>query len=532
MNAFLQIVSQLIAAVPGSVWLEQRFFPFSDLKSPQAHLYDAVFFSQGANGALGILWCQFKGSEDELVTLPFRLARYSEDGDLISLKPWSIREASGDAEFFEAWRRALHIQNPLTTERNGFFAHRYVNGEPNLTALAIWGDTRNTCVRIESQEAYKIFRFFSKTRPDSVEVEILEYLNGQNLFLNYPKLVSVFQYFSRDITAAHVAISTRYINNHGTLWQDLAVRVQHARFPEQMQEHSSLESWKSALTLVEQLGRLLGEFHCTMSRARDNPRLQPEANTDSVRMVWFHLVQERLEWRLSEVVQTSHVLFGKEIDLSLCFNYLEILLARIQQIQHLGLLIRVHGNAHLGQILKTFDSLYLLDFETDHLEDTTYRDQKHSSLADVSAILLSLKYCWLTSERKDLSHVFVDFIDRDSEFGKHVQTMMNQFVTPRTYMPTFESIESSFLKFYKGAVLEESSTAELVPNNPDDFQMMLNLYFFLRVLKEILRDYQAGNPRAKLSIKILDEFVSHQMTFNRKAYDQPTSYSSKENEQE
>jgi predicted trehalose synthase len=511
MNAFLQIVAQLVESVPGDVWLEQRFFPFHELKSPRARLFDAVFFSQGAHGALGILWIQFEGCEDELVNLPFRLARYSEDGDLISLSPWSLREASGDSDLYESWRRTLRAQNPVRTARDGCFTHRYAHGEPGLVALSIWSDTRNTCVRLESQEAYKIFRTFNRFTPDCMEVEVLEYLNQQDQFLNYPKVVSVFEYSSKEIKKAHVAFSSRYIHNQGTIWHDLTVRVQHARFPQPMQESSSHEAWDSVLRTAEQLGRLIGEFHQAMARARENPRLMPESNTGSARGNWLAMMTERLDWRLSEVVQTSHVLFGGAFDLSRAQAYRDRILARVAAIEHLGLLIRVHGHAHLGQILLSNDQLFLLDFEADTLDDPKYREQKHSALKDVASIILSLRYCWMSTERSSFSHVFSDFIDPDSEFGRHVQSTRRQYVEPRTYAPRFEEIASVFLRFYRNTVLEDSGSAELVPAEASDFDAVLKLYSFMRILKETLRDYEAGNPRAKLTLRMLEEFVALEM---------------------
>jgi len=510
MNAFLQIIAQLVESVQGSVWLEERFFPFQDLKNPQARLYDAVFFTQDAHGALGILLLQFEGCEEELVTFPFRLARYSEDGDLITLTPWSLREASGDSALYEAWRRSQHLQNPMRTARDGRFSHRFANGEPNLVALSIWSDTRNSCVRLESQEAYKIFRTFNRFRPDCMEVDVLEYLNQQTTFLNYPRLVSVFEYSSRDIKRAHVAMSTRYIHNQGTLWQDLTVRVQNARFPQRLHESSSLETWNSVLRTAEQLGRLLGEFHRAMMGVRENPRLRPESNTGAARKQWLEMVRERLDWRLSEVVQTSHVLFGHTFDLSRAQAFTEKLLEKLSGIEQLGLLIRVHGNAHLGQILLSNDVLYLLDFESDWLDDPKYRDQKHSCLEDVASILLSLRYCWMSTERSSFSHVFVDFIDPESEFGRHVATTRRKFLSPQTYEARFAEVVQVFLKFYRHTILEESGSAELVPSDPENFDTLLRLYYFLRILKETLRDYQAGNPRAKLTLRVLEHFLTHE----------------------
>jgi hypothetical protein len=509
MNAYLQVLAQLVESTPGQTWLEQTYFPFSDLKEPHARLHDLVFFEQNANGASGILWCLFDGYEDELLTLPFRLARYAQDGDLYSLTPWSLREASGDSNMYEALRRALHIQNPLPTEKGGFFSHRYAQGEPQLLALPIWSDTRNSCVRVDSLEAYKIFRSVDRKRPNNLEIEILEHLNEQNEFSNYPQLISVFELSSRELPNAHIGFSARYIQNQGTLWAYLAVKLQHARFPQAMQEGSGAISWRSTLETSEQLGRLLGEFHIAMTRQGQNDALGPMANTAQTRQKWFEVFQERLLSRLEEVLQTSHIVFGNSFQLSGAHNHCMQLLTKLSQMDHLGLLVTTHGNAHLGQILKSHDGLYLLDFEADPFDDPKFKSQKQSCLVDAASILLSLKYCWMTHERKSLSHVFVEFIDPESLFGQNVQTDLQTLNTPKTYHPNFAEIEETFLRFYKGTVLENSRSAELIPQISSDFETLLQGYYLLRLLKETLRDYQAGNPRARISLKILEEIFQN-----------------------
>ena len=90
MNAFLKILEQLISAVSPECWLKQRFYPFDGRDEHTLEVFDACVFHQDADGALGIAWLK-SGQHAELMTFPFRIARYSRDGDLITLPPWSLR---------------------------------------------------------------------------------------------------------------------------------------------------------------------------------------------------------------------------------------------------------------------------------------------------------------------------------------------------------------------------------------------------------------------------------------------------------
>lgn len=216
MNALIQIIAQLVESVPAQTWKQYPSFPFKSLENPKAKLFDACLFSQSASGALGFIWLQFEGF-DELYVLPVRLSRYSQEGSLIQLEPWSLHEAWSESEFFDSWRQAMHVRNPLPTAMGGRLKHRYSHGEPSLVALSISRDTRNICVRLDSQEAYKILRLVNPSRPESIELEVLEHLTMQNQFTNFPKLISVFEYSMGGIASAPIAISMRYIQNSGTL---------------------------------------------------------------------------------------------------------------------------------------------------------------------------------------------------------------------------------------------------------------------------------------------------------------------------
>jgi hypothetical protein len=506
-NAFIEIIAQLVEAIPPGVWLQQHFFPFSTLSEPIGRLFDACIFRQSADGALGILWVEFEGVTDILV-VPFRLARYNEDSDLITLTPWSLRDASSDSEFFEAWRVATHMRNPLPTAKNGVLKHRYCNGEPTLLALGIWSDSKYSLVRVESQDAFKIRRTLSRTHAESLEVEILEYLTQQTLFLNFPRLISVYDYSGQQVPRASVAISMKYLQNHGSLWQDLIARIQHARFPEKMRERSSRESWEYIIRKIETIGRLTGEFHRAMTYARDNAELTPESNTGEVRRKWIFELEHKLQTTLKqfEPVRQRFPGYFKLFD-SLALTA-EKLIQSVRSIHNLGLLIRTHGHLHLGQILIDGDSLFLLDYDNDSFDEPHFRRLKQPCLNDLASLILSLKYAWFMTERTSYAPTLEDFIDKESEFGKHVTTTKSHFSEPCSYAPQLAYLEATLVKYYKNAIFEDPASTELVPLAEKDFEALFTFCFFTRLLKETLRDFTAGNPRCKISLRILREFLA------------------------
>lgn len=506
MNALIEILAQLIEAVPSETWLEQTFYTLTGLKSPKARLFDACLFRQSASGGLGLFWVQFEDVTDLLV-VPFRLSRYSMEGELVSLPPWSLREASSDSELYEAWRMSLHSKNPLVTAANGTLQHRYSRGEPALVSLNISNDTKNTCVRLDSQEALKFFHRYSGDGSDALEVEILQYLSEQDEFTNFPRLISVHEYSMGDLKNVPIAISMKYIQNSGTVWHECLRLVSQARFPEHTKEKVSRDAWFDLLRLSEHLGRLIGEFHRAMSKARHNDNLKPESGNSESHELWLGGVETKLRALAAVVSQyrTSFPAFAKSLDE--LPQIADTLLKSLREIQNVGLRIRTHGHLHLGQILMGVDGLFLLDYEADSMDEPSFRKLKDSCLKDISALQMSLRYAWVSAERSESSPLLETFLEKESEFGRHVIEARSQFVEPKTYTPSLEEIENALLKSYMQIVTEDAATRELLPENTMDLRTLLNINFLKRAMKESIRDFRSGNPRCKTSLRILNDFL-------------------------
>jgi hypothetical protein len=504
-NAFLEIVGQLVAAISPSTWQEQRFFPYRKLSTPVARVFDACVFRQDAWGALGILWLEFAEASDLLV-FPFRLARYSEDGDLISLTPWSLREASNDAVFFDSWKAALAHRPFLLTERGAQFRVRSASGRPNLLALNVFSDSKSFCTRIEQREALKVYRLCPKQSSETPEVEILEYLNQQKIFLNFPNLVSVFEYSSREIPRTVVATTTSYISNNGSLWHDYLARLQHARFPTAERMLSSLEAWHDVKRITEALGRTIGEFHRAMSNARENPALVPEGSGGEQKRQWLQTQEQLMRERL-ERLAPARTRFPR---FAMLFRKLEDfandLFRRLVLVENPGLRIRIHGRVHLGHILNAHESLILFDFGSDPSSDLTHLRSKQSALEDLATLNLSLRYAWSMTERRASTPILDEFIGFHANGSEVARVDLSDISLVGDELRTIRAIEAIVFRSYQSVLSEDSTALELIPASPSDHAAVYEFLFFMRTIRECARDFASGNPRCTTSLRILDEF--------------------------
>lgn len=506
MNAFIEIIERLVASVSGQSWLEQSNFPFRHLKNPKGQVFDVCLFETSAQGALGFVWVEFLEVTD-LYVFPFRLARYSEDGDLISISPWSFRDASSDNHFYEAWRIAQKHRNPLPTAKNGTFFHRKCGGEPSLIAIGIWSDTKNTCVRLDFQVAYKIFRTIEKEHPQSIEVELLTYLGSQSIFSNFAKLISVYEFSSKNIKKSHTAIGIKYIQNNGTLFPHFVSLLHKSRFPKKLKESASEEAWCNVLNIIESLGRIMGDFHKAMTLTPRGSDLSPDQTSAESKLYWLTVTTEKINQRLNKVMQLKDLYPIYSGVFYLLPTFVEKILNKIALANDLGLRIRNHGNIHLGQFLIGKDGIVLLDYESDDFDDPSYRRLKQPCLKDVASLIVSLRFAWYFTERKYYSSLTDGNDNVEVKSLSIHSTKIVETILPEKYNPNLSEIESLFFKFYNHSLEENFGSSQLRPKTQETIDILFNFCFLMRILKEIIRDSNEGNPRPRIWFHILQDFI-------------------------
>jgi maltose alpha-D-glucosyltransferase/alpha-amylase len=144
-----------------------------------------------------------------------------------------------------------------------------------------------------------------------------------------------------------------------------------------------------------------------------------------------------------------------------------------------GARIRIHGDYHLGQLLRTEDDFLIVDFEGEPARSLDQRRRKQSPLRDVAGMLRSFSYA------------------ANSALISYIKTHPQSTVDLRAWASAWENaVGGAFLHAYKETM---AARPELLPN-AEQAQAMLQTLVIEKALYELL--YELNNRPGWLHIPI------------------------------
>lgn len=146
--------------------------------------------------------------------------------------------------------------------------------------------------------------------------------------------------------------------------------------------------------------------------------------------------------------------------------------------------IRIHGNYHLEQIMLVGDDVMIDDFDGTFDRPFSERRLRRSPLIDVAAMLRSIHYA-TTFARLELPN-------------ENKTLLTNSLITWQTIICSF------FLNAYK-AEINASGVKEFIPDDEDDFKILLEILMLERAFKELHYELNYHPERAVIPMQgILD----------------------------
>ena len=261
-----------------------------------------------------------------------------------------------------------------------------------------------------------ILKLFRRLQPgENPDVEIGRFLTEVAHFPHIAPFMGEITMTPAAGEATTTAMLQGLITNEGDGWEwyldqlgDFFKAVEHVAATQNSEELDRIarEHAKSAIEAAGLLGQRTAEMHLALDTQTQDQAFCAEP----FRAAELEQDVRRIEAQLAQVVETLKSKFaGLEDSVAdLAAEFLSRrreLLARIRALANLkaaGQRIRIHGDYHLGQVLRTADKaskgapgigdFVILDFEGEPARTLAERRQKQSPLKDVAGMLRSFSY--------------------------------------------------------------------------------------------------------------------------------------------
>ncbi|MHB8313916.1 MAG: maltokinase N-terminal cap-like domain-containing protein [Candidatus Dormibacteria bacterium] len=428
------------------------------------------------------LWIAVRELADDLADVPAGLkVVVSRPDSGLEYRAYDALADPAMGRYLIAWLRA---GAPVISESGAELRVRALSGElPDLdddfSIHPLSVQQSNSSVVFGEQLLLKVFRrIWSGVNP---ELELLEAL-AQAGFVAIAKpwialeatvgaesySLGMLQTFLRNGTDGFTLALTSLRDLHGDLLPEADGTVP---TPEQCAA-AVLEQGGSFLASADQIGQLTAEMH----RALASPAGRESLAARELRADDIIRSAERIGKHLDEILLND----TPELEpLRVHRQGVRALLERLEHGRPSGMAIRVHGDYHLGQLLRTDAGWHVLDFEGRPAEPIAARRARATPLRDVAGMLRSFDYAAAVALRQQ-AHPDAATAGTLAPYGRAWARLMRE----------------RFLARYLDAV----AGAAMVPDDPDDLRLLLSALELGQALYEV--EYELRTRPEWLSIPL------------------------------
>jgi maltose alpha-D-glucosyltransferase/alpha-amylase len=270
------------------------------------------------------------------------------------------------------------------------------------------GDQSNSVAFVNDRYVLKLFR---RIEPGpNPEFELSNHLT-QRGFSRIPPLAGGLFYDRSDVPTGTLGVVQAVVGHQGSGWEftinelrryyeTVAARVHSADPPIDLPQTDIPPPFFAATTRwylanAQLLGRRTAEMHRALADPSD-PAFAPEPFDDHSRQDAYREMRAHAERALGLLTARRDSLpEAVQPHADAVLGAADLLLRRLEAIRGAGpagMRIRLHGDYHLGQVLRTEEDFVILDFEGEPGRTLAERRAKHSPLKDVAGMMRSFSY--------------------------------------------------------------------------------------------------------------------------------------------
>jgi maltose alpha-D-glucosyltransferase/alpha-amylase len=373
-----------------------------------------------------------------------------------------------------------------------------VRGTDVPEPVPLGAEQSNSSILYGDRMILKIFRRVDAgVNPD---IEIGRFLTEEASFPHAPAVVGTIEYRPRKGEAMSVAILQECVANEGDAWrftldavdqyfEEILTRPSDRRDPPALPDASLAdlarqeippevgETVSTYLQAARLLGQRTAEMHVALVSKEDDPAFAPEAFTpfyqrslyQSMRNLTEHsfgLLKRRLDALPDDTREQARELGTRRTDI---LGRFRTILGRPLT----ALRTRVHGDYHLGQVLRSGADFVIIDFEGEPAVPLGTRRLKRCPLRDAAGMIRSFHYA---------AHHGLHSLEERGTIRAEERPGLEPWVRH-----WFLWVSASFLRGY----LVESEGAAFLPKTERELEDLLTVYLLEKAIYEL--GYELNN---------------------------------------
>ncbi|HDL63799.1 MAG TPA: alpha-amylase, partial [Proteobacteria bacterium] len=409
-----------------------------------------------------------------------------------------IFEATWDPSFREDCFRFISRKNVTSVNR------KQIRGIPGKY-LVDWTESHGSIpesrlLRKEQSNTSFIYgnNYFLKiyrriTEGINPEVEIIRFLTEVAGFPHIPPFAGMIEEQSSDSPPFTLGLLQSYVEHISDGWTHFLEEARHylaegtqeasdkLRNPTDRGSRTNPANTRSAglqpcLDEVKLLGKRTAQLHQALASDPVNPDFSPEPYSLSDRKEHLNSSLSLLEETFLSLKNTERNLPpGVRVEAGQLRERKAAIINRLRKIVNQpdpGLKIRIHGDYHLGQVLRTGDDFVIIDFEGEPARPISERRQKRSPLVDVAGMIRSFHYAAYGAI----------FLGGDPT-PERITTL-----SPRAE-DWYQTVSDTFLRSYLETI--SRGKADLLPATPEDLKRLLDVFLLEKTIYEL--NYELNN---------------------------------------
>jgi maltose alpha-D-glucosyltransferase/alpha-amylase len=352
--------------------------------------------------------------------------------------------------------------------------------ERHWTRAAI--DQSNSLAFVDDRFVLKVFR---RVEPAiNPEYEIGRYLTERG-FSRTPALEGALEYLRPALVPGTLAVVQQAVKHQGTAWQFTLDEL--GRFYERVAARSPRPAESNApgtrgetpffaalaayaLQNADTLGRRTAEMHLVLARGEDDafaPVPMDAAALAEIADAMLRHAEHMLEMLSGRLDALQEPWRGQAETVVARWSELRSRFERLRDVRAPGMRIRIHGDYHLGQVLRSEEDFIILDFEGEPARSIAERRRKQSPVRDVAGMVRSFSYAAFAALFAFTTHA----PDEHAALGTWADTWQS-------------SVAGAFTDAYRMTIRVEPEMHALVPAGAD-WTTMLDAFVLEKALYEL-----------------------------------------------